>query len=81
MRAAFSGALGKEMKEKASGWAHETPNIKKLPDHAGAVKGLKAAAPKSANDHDGDEPTSSFPPGHWMNNFKGRHAAPFKRKG
>ncbi len=34
MRAAFSGALGPEMKAKARTWAHETPNIKSLPAHA-----------------------------------------------
>ena len=33
MRAAFGGYLGKEMKSKARTWAHETPNIKKLPMH------------------------------------------------
>lgn len=31
MGAAFGGYLGKEMKKKASKWAEETPNIKKLP--------------------------------------------------
>lgn len=31
MKAAFSGALGPEMKKKAPQWAAETPNIKKLP--------------------------------------------------
>ena len=39
MRAAFSGALGPEMKSKALGWAHETPNIKKLPEHVKQGKG------------------------------------------
>lgn len=33
MRAAFSGALGDEMKSKADTWAHETPDIKALPEH------------------------------------------------
>lgn len=33
MKAAFSGALGSEMKKKARQWAHETPNIKGLPEH------------------------------------------------
>lgn len=33
MRAAFSGALGPEMKAKAETWAHETPNPKKLSQH------------------------------------------------
>jgi len=33
MRGAFSGAFGPEMKAKAEGWAKETPNIKKLPEH------------------------------------------------
>ncbi len=32
-RAAFGGYLGSEMKDKAEGWAHETPNMKKLPMH------------------------------------------------
>ena len=38
MRAAFSGALGAEMKAKASQWAHETPNPKSLPEHKKKVK-------------------------------------------
>lgn len=33
MRGAFSGAFGPEMKSKADTWAHETPNLKGLPDH------------------------------------------------
>lgn len=41
MRAAFSGALGPEMKSKAQTWASETPAPKRLPEH---VK--KAAKPK-----------------------------------
>ena len=40
MKAAFGGYLGKEMKGKADTWAHETPNIKGLPEHK-AIKGLK----------------------------------------
>ena len=40
MKAAFGGYLGKEMKGKADTWAHETPNIKSLPEHK-AIKGLK----------------------------------------
>lgn len=32
-RAAFGGHLGPEMQKKAPEWAHETPNIKKLPQH------------------------------------------------
>lgn len=44
MKAAFGGYLGPTMKAKAHTWAHETPNIKKLPEHK-AVKGLKAAKP------------------------------------
>lgn len=32
MKAAFGGFLGPEMKKKASAWAHETPNIKDLPE-------------------------------------------------
>ena len=32
-RAAFSGALGPEMKKKALTWAHETPNMSSLPEH------------------------------------------------
>ena len=38
MRAAFSGYLGSEMKSKAKEWAHETPNIKELPEHKKKVK-------------------------------------------
>ena len=39
-RAAFGGYLGAEMKEKAPEWAHETPNLKSLPQHVrGAKKG------------------------------------------
>lgn len=34
MGAAFGGHLGSEMQKKASKWAHETPNINKLPKHA-----------------------------------------------
>lgn len=34
MRAAFGGYLGSEMKQKADTWAHETPNLKRLPMHA-----------------------------------------------
>lgn len=33
MRAAFAGALGKEMQRKAPDWAKETPNPKQLPQH------------------------------------------------
>lgn len=33
MKAAFGGYLGKEMQQKAKGWAEETPNIKALPEH------------------------------------------------
>ncbi len=32
MKAAFGGYLGQEMKKKAVSWAHETPNIKELPE-------------------------------------------------
>jgi len=32
MKAAFSGGLGSKMKKKAREWAHETPNIKTLPE-------------------------------------------------
>lgn len=38
MKAAFSGALGSEMKSKAKEWADETPNIKSLPEHKKKVK-------------------------------------------
>lgn len=38
MRAAFGGYLGGEMKKKAEQWAHETPNIKSLPEHKKKVK-------------------------------------------
>ena len=40
MRAAFSGALGPEMKAKAKQWASETPNPKSLPQHKAKSKGL-----------------------------------------
>lgn len=41
--AAFSGALGSEMKSKAKEWAAETPNQSKLPEHAHhAGKGTRA---------------------------------------
>jgi len=30
-KAAFSGALGKEMKSKARSWAHESPSYESLP--------------------------------------------------
>ncbi len=36
-RAAFSGALGPEMRAKAPQWASETPNLKGLPQRV-AVK-------------------------------------------
>lgn len=39
-RAAFGGYLGPEMKAKADTWAHETPNLKDLPEH------VKKAKPK-----------------------------------
>lgn len=38
-RAAFSGALGPEMKAKARTWAHETPNLKRLPEHVKPAHG------------------------------------------
>jgi hypothetical protein len=34
------------MKGKADTWAHETPNIKGLPEHKKALKGLKQAVKK-----------------------------------
>lgn len=37
-RAAFGGYLGPEMKAKARTWAHETPNMKGLPEHKGVKK-------------------------------------------
>lgn len=41
-RAAFSKALGSETKKKARTWAHETPNVKALPEHTKrAVAALK----------------------------------------
>ncbi len=50
MRGAFAGALGPEMKAKADQWAHETPNLKSLPDRVGkkpsALASLKRAASK-----------------------------------
>ena len=33
MGAAFGGYLGPEMKAKADTWAHETPDIKSVPQH------------------------------------------------
>lgn len=38
-RAAFGGHIPGFSKEKAREWAHETPNLKKLPDRAPAEKG------------------------------------------
>ncbi len=38
MKASFGGYLGKEMQDKADTWAHETPNIKGLPEHKKKVK-------------------------------------------
>jgi hypothetical protein len=32
-KAAFGGYLGPEMKKRALTWAHETPNLKALPEH------------------------------------------------
>ncbi len=43
MRAAFSGALGKEMKSKAKTWASETPNIKSLPKKVKKTKYRKTS--------------------------------------
>ena len=37
MKAAFGGYLGAEMKSKAEGWAQETPNPKRLPEHVRPV--------------------------------------------
>jgi hypothetical protein len=37
-RAAFSGALGPEMKSKAETWARETPDIKALPERVAPKK-------------------------------------------
>lgn len=47
MRAAFGGFLGSKMKSKADTWAHETPDIKHLPNHKSkkALDGLKKAHP------------------------------------
>lgn len=41
MKAAFSGALGPEMKAKAHEWAEETPDMKHLPEHKGMMKRAK----------------------------------------
>jgi len=41
MRAAFSGALGSEMKHKAPQWAAETPNLKDLAEHVRKKKEKK----------------------------------------
>ena len=46
MGAAFGGHLGPEMKAKASEWAHETPNIKSLPEHAHAAEKRKSILKK-----------------------------------
>lgn len=45
-RAAFGGYLGPEMKAKADTWAHETPDLKSLPEHvhSKSMKGLRKAA-------------------------------------
>ena len=39
MKAAFGGHLGPVMKQKAEGWAKETPSISKLPERVPAPKG------------------------------------------
>jgi|HubBroStandDraft_2_1064218.scaffolds.fasta_scaffold154641_4 hypothetical protein len=44
-RAAFSGALGPEMKKKAPQWAAETPNMSKLPAHVNTGGKKKKATP------------------------------------
>lgn len=44
MRGAFSGAFGPEMKSKARTWAHETPDIKSLPQHVVKRKGMQRKA-------------------------------------
>lgn len=41
MAAAFSGALGPEMKRKAQAWAKETPDIKGLPEHVKPKTGTR----------------------------------------
>lgn len=46
MRAAFGGYLGQEMKEKAEGWAKETPDIKGLPEHKSQAKKTKIRVKK-----------------------------------
>lgn len=38
MKAAFSGALGPEMKAKAKTWAAHTPSLKKLPARVSSGK-------------------------------------------
>lgn len=45
-RAAFGGHLPGFSKEKALEWAHETPNLKDLPDRAPAEKGKPTLRPK-----------------------------------
>lgn len=37
-RAAFGGFLGSKMKRKARQWAHETPNMKALPERKGVKR-------------------------------------------
>lgn len=40
-KAAFSGALGPEMKAKAEEWAKETPDMKALPEHVKKKPGIR----------------------------------------
>lgn len=47
--AAFAGAIPGFSKEKALEWAHETPNLKDLPDRAPAEKGKPTLRSKKAN--------------------------------
>jgi hypothetical protein len=46
MKAAFGGYLGKEMQDKAPGWAKETPDPKGLPEHKGKGPDEKGRKPK-----------------------------------
>lgn len=42
MRAAFSGALGPEMKQRAERWAKETPDVKGLPEKKSGKYGIRS---------------------------------------
>ncbi len=51
-RAAFAGALGSQMRERAEAWVHETPGgVRNLPEHVGPRHIIYA--PHALNPRDG----------------------------